>query len=102
MLSDSAILKKIEHQPKRTAGFKQLVRELGVHGDERQDLHDRLDRRARSGQLLKVESDRDVITHAATGKNRILRRLSIHHDGIGCLLPAPASLDARRKTALPG
>ena len=33
MLSDSAILKKIERQPKRTAGFKQLVRELGLHGD---------------------------------------------------------------------
>ncbi|PYX25762.1 MAG: hypothetical protein DMG87_01195, partial [Acidobacteria bacterium] len=61
MLSDSAILKKIERQPKQTAGFKQLVRELGVHGDERQDLHDRLDRMARSGQLLKVESDRYVI-----------------------------------------
>ena len=25
-ITDAAILKKIEHQPKRTAGFKQLVR----------------------------------------------------------------------------
>src|SRR6266513_2460007 len=33
MISDAAILKKIEHQPKRTAGFKQLVREMGIHRD---------------------------------------------------------------------
>src|SRR5213082_2779811 len=102
MLSDSAILKKIEHQPKRTAGFKQLVRELGVHGDERQDLHDRLDRMARSGQLLKVESDRYVIPQAATGKNLIVGRLSMHRDGFGFVLPDPTSLDDRLKARLSG
>src|SRR5438034_6550220 len=102
MLSDSAILKKIEHQPKHTAGFKQLVRELGVHGDERQDLHDRLDRMARSGQLLKVESDRYVIPQAATGKNLIVGRLSMHRDGFGFVLPDPTSLDDRLKARLSG
>ena len=102
MLSDSAILKKIEHQPKRTAGFKQLVRELGVHGDERRDLHERLDRLARSGQLLKVESDRYVIPQAATGKNLIVGRLSMHRDGFGFVLPDPTSLDDRLKARLSG
>src|SRR5438874_6293704 len=102
MLSDSAILKKIERQPKQTAGFKQLVRELGVHGDERQDLHDRLDRMARSGQLLKVESDRYVIPQAATGKNLIVGRLSMHRDGFGFVLPDPTSLDDRLKARLSG
>ncbi len=42
MLSDSVILKKLERLPKRTAGFKQLVRELGLHGDARRELSDRL------------------------------------------------------------
>src|SRR5438128_2917761 len=102
MLSDSAILKKIERQPKHAAGFKQLVRELGVHGDERQDLHDRLDRMARSGQLLKVESDRYVIPQAATGKNLIVGRLSMHRDGFGFVLPDPTSLDDRLKARLAG
>src|SRR2546425_1278049 len=102
MLSDSAILKKIEHQPKRTAGFKQLVRELGVHGDERQDLHERLDRLARSGQLLKVESDRYAIPQAAAGKNLIVGRLSMHRDGFGFVLPDPTSLDDRLKARLSG
>src|SRR5947199_3014015 len=102
MLSDSAILKKIERQPKQTAGFKQLVRELGVHGDERQDLHDRLDRMARSGQLLKVESDRYVIPQAATGKNLIVGRLSMHRDGFGFVLPDPTSLDDSLKGRFSG
>src|SRR6266576_3624733 len=42
MLSDSSILKKIERQPKRAAGFKQLVRELGLHGEQRRELDERL------------------------------------------------------------
>src|SRR5207245_6029816 len=101
MLSDSAILKKIEHQPKRTAGFKQLVRELGLHGEERQDLHERLDRLVRSGQLLKQGSDRYAIPQAA-GKNLIVGRLSMHRDGFGFVLPDPTSLDDRLKARLSG
>src|SRR6266700_4380017 len=88
MLSDSAILKKIERQPKRTAGFKQLVRELGVHGDERQDL--------------KQDSDRYAIPQAAAGKNLIVGRLSMHRDGFGFVLPDPTSLDDRLKARLSG
>ena len=42
MLSDSAILKKIERQPRQTAGYKQLVRELGARGNERRELAERL------------------------------------------------------------
>ncbi len=38
MLSDAIILKHIARQPKRAAGFKQLVRELGLHGEERGEL----------------------------------------------------------------
>ena len=42
MLSDSAILKHIARQPQKTAGFKQLVRELGLHGDEHASNSDEL------------------------------------------------------------
>ncbi|HEV2714315.1 MAG TPA: RNB domain-containing ribonuclease [Terriglobales bacterium] len=102
MLSDSAILKKIERQPKHTAGFKQLVRELGLHGDERRELHERLDRLARSGQLLKLDSDRYAIPQAAAGRNLIVGRLSMHRDGFGFVLPDPTSLDDRLKARLAG
>src|SRR5580704_14112796 len=103
MLSDSSILKKIEHQPKRSAGFKQLVRELGVHGgDARHELSDRLERLVSSGQLLRVDSDRYAIPQAVAGKNMVVGRLSMHRDGFGFVTPDPTSLDERLKARLAG
>ena len=69
MLSDSAILKKIERQPKHTAGFKQLVRELGVRGDARAELSRQLERLVASGQLRHVDSDRYAIPQPPPAKN---------------------------------
>jgi ribonuclease R len=102
MLSDSAILRKIERQPKRTAGFKQLVRELGLHGDARRELRDRLDHLSRSGQLRQVDSDRYAIPQAASGKNLVTGRLSMHRDGFGFVLPDPTSFDDRLKASIQG
>ena len=58
MLSDSAILKHIARQSKRQAGYKQLVRELGLHGEERRELNDHLHKLVKSGALIPVDSDR--------------------------------------------
>jgi ribonuclease R len=102
MLSDSQILKKIERQPKRTAGFKQLVRELGLHGEARRELNDRLQRLVASGQLAQVDSDRYALPQAAAGRNMIVGRLSMHRDGFGFVTPDPASLDAHFKARLAG
>jgi ribonuclease R len=97
MLSDSAILKKIEHQPKRSAGFKQLVRELGLRGEQRRELDELLDRMVARGTLRKVDSDRYALPSASAGKNLIVGRLSMHRDGYGFVLPDPKSLDDRFK-----
>src|SRR5436853_7364700 len=102
MISDAAILKKIEHQPKHTAGFKQLVREMGIHGDARRELSERLKQMVSSKQLVQVDSDRYAIPQAATGKNLIVGRLSMHRDGFGFVLPDPTSLDDRLKARLSG
>jgi ribonuclease R len=102
MLSDSVILRKIERQPKHAAGFKQLVRELGLHGDARRELRDRLEHLSRSGQLRQVDSDRYAIPQAASGKNLIVGRLSMHRDGFGFVLPDPISLDERLKARIQG
>jgi ribonuclease R len=102
MISDAAILKKIEHQPKRTAGFKQLVRELGIHGDARRELSERLKRLVSSKQLVQVDSDRYAIPQAATNKNLIVGRLSMHRDGFGFVIPDATSLDERLKARLSG
>src|SRR6516225_1411087 len=97
MLSDSAILKKIELQPKRSAGFKELVRELGLRGEQRRELDERLERMVASGQLLRVDSDRYALPSASSGKNMIVGRLSMHRDGYGFVLPDPKSLGDRFK-----
>ena len=102
MLSDSAILKKVERQPRQTAGFKQLVRELGLHGDARRDLSERLERLVAGGQLVLVDSDRYGLPKPASGKNMVVGRLSMHRDGFGFVTPDPTSLKEPLKSQLSG
>ena len=102
MLSDSIILKKIQRQPKQTAGYKQLVRELGLHGDERRQLHERLQKLISSGQLVQVDSDRYAIPQAASGKNLITGKLSLHRDGFGFVIPDIESASADLKSKITG
>ncbi len=102
MISDADILRHINRQSRHTAGFKQLVRELGLHGEERRELQQKLLKLAASGQLVQVDSDRYAIPQAAAGKNLIVGRLSMHRDGFGFVLPDPKSLDERLKSQLAG
>src|SRR5262249_388571 len=102
MLSDSAILKKIERQPRQTVAYKQLVRELGLHGDERQNLRGLLQALVKRGQLLEIDSGRFAIPKAGAGKNLIAGKLSLHRDGFGFVTPDPVSLDPRAKAQLSG
>jgi ribonuclease R len=103
MLSDSAILKHIARQPKKTAGFKQLVRELGLHGDERGELDARLRKMVAGGALFRDDSDRYALpSAAATDKNLVAGRLSMHRDGFGFVTPDAKSLHASFKSRLTG
>jgi len=102
MLSDSIILKHIARQAKRTAGFKQLVRELGVHGDERGELDERLRKLVAGGALISVGSDRYALPQAAGDKNFVAGRLTMHRDGFGFVIPDANSLPASLKARLAG
>jgi ribonuclease R len=102
MLADSTILKKISRQPKQTAGYKQLVRELGLHGDDRRDLAERLDRLISSGQLTQVDSDRYQIPQAVSSKNLISGKLSLHRDGFGFVIPDKHSAHANIRSRISG
>src|SRR5581483_5182091 len=102
MLSDSIILNKIRRQAKQTAGYKQLVRELGLHGDERKELSGRLQKMIARGELDSVDSDRYSIPQAATGKNLVAGKLSLHRDGFGFVIPDPASASGNLKSRLTG
>jgi ribonuclease R len=104
MLSDSIILKKIQRQPKQTAGYKQLVRELGLHGDQRKELSGRLEKMISAGQLVKMDSNRYAIPQAAatSSKNLIAGKLSLHRDGFGFVIPDLASASPNLKGRLAG
>ncbi len=102
MLPDSTILKKIQRQPQQTAGYKQLVRELGLHGEERRELNERLRNLIASGKLVAVDSDRYAIPQAASGQNLIVGRLSMHRDGFGFVIPDLSSASANLKSRISG
>jgi ribonuclease R len=102
MLSDSTILKHIARQRKRSAGFKQLVRELGVRGDGRGELNDLLQKMTRSGQLIVVDSDRYALPAAAADKNLVAGRLTMHRDGFGFVIPDASALSPQMKARITG
>ena len=104
MLSDAIILKKIQRQPKQAAGYKQLVRELGLHGDQRKELSGRLQKMISAGQLVKMHSDRYAIPQvaAACNKNLIAGKLSLHRDGFGFVIPDLASASPNLKGRIAG
>src|SRR5438876_11197965 len=93
MLSDSSILRHIGRQPKKTASYKQLLRELSVKGEGRRDLADRLHALVKKGELLEVDSDRYAIPQSPSHRNAFVGRLSMHRDGFGFVTPQVQSLN---------
>ncbi|MFZ1132732.1 MAG: VacB/RNase II family 3'-5' exoribonuclease [Terriglobales bacterium] len=101
-LSDSDILRHIARQPKKTASHKQLLRELGVKGEARRELTDRLYALVGKGELLQVDSERYAIPQATRGRNLLVGRLTMHRDGFGFVIPEATSLDDSLKSRLAG
>ncbi len=100
MLSDSAILKKIAGQPKATAGYKQLVRELGLHGEERRLLGERLKKMVERGEV--VQADSGYALPKTSGRNLVTGRLTMHRDGYGFVIPDRDSLPEGMRDRLTG
>jgi ribonuclease R len=90
MPTDQAILSHIERQPHRSAGFKQLVREMKVRGNERRQLAERLQALVKRGRLIETGRDRYTLPeHATAQQNLIAGRLTMHRDGYGFVIPNP-------------
>ena len=92
MISDQQILKYIEQQPKGSAGYKQLLREMGVRGNERRELEERLRLMTRRGELKEIGRDRWAVPSSADGKNLVSGKLHTHRDGYGFVTPESASV----------
>jgi ribonuclease R len=89
-MTDRELLARIARSPGGKAGYKQLVRELGLGGGrERRLLLEQLARLTASGQLAK--SDRDVwcLPRAVAGSRGDVAtgRLDLHRDGFGFVRP---------------
>ena len=99
MISDQQILSHIQRQPKQTAGYKQLMREMRIKGHERRELETRLRALVRRGDLHEIGRDRYTIpgskpgrgaermTERAHDRNLVAGRLSMHRDGFGFVTP---------------
>jgi ribonuclease R len=94
MLSDAEILRKIERQPKQAAGYKQLVREMRVHGDGRRELKERLADLVKRGKLV-ADADRFAIPISRPSKNQMFGRLTMHRDGYGFVIPESDEVRSR-------
>src|ERR1700687_1927052 len=102
MVADSIILTHMAGQPKGAAGFKQLVRELGLRGEERRELDEHLRRLVAGGALIQSDTDRYALPQAVTDKNLVAGRLSMHRDGFGFVIPDAKSLSPSLKARLTG
>jgi ribonuclease R len=105
--TDRELMRLIERSPGHRAGYKQLIRELGLGGGrERRLLLEQLARITARGELVKVDSEqwslptatpektkrvkRGVempVEHRATRDRLLTGRLDLHRDGYGFVRP---------------
>jgi ribonuclease R len=87
-MTDRELLHRIERSAGQRAGYKQLVRELGLGGGrERRMLVEQLDRMTARGELIKSDRDHWALPQAASRTNLVAGRLDVHRDGFGFVRP---------------
>jgi ribonuclease R len=94
-MTDPELLARIARSPGQKAGYKQLIRELGLGGGkERRLLLEQLGRLAVRGQLTKIDREHWSIPKpigglGGTRENLAAGRLDLHRDGYGFVRPNP-------------
>jgi len=103
-MTDRELLRHISRSAGQKAGYKQLVRELGLGGgQQRRELLEQLDRMTLRGELTKVDREHWAIATVASNKssqgapdrssgtreNLAAGRLDLHRDGFGFVRLAP-------------
>jgi ribonuclease R len=89
MPSDRDLLERIGRSSGGRAGYKQLVRELGLGGGrERRLLLEQLARLTARGGLVKADRDHWSLPQAAAARTHLIAgRLDLHRDGFGFVRP---------------
>src|ERR1700733_9761944 len=87
--TDRELIRRIERSAGQRAGYKQLVRELGLGGGrERRLLLEHLARLTAAGQLIKLDKEQWGMPRAVkTRDNLAAGRLDLHRDGYGFVRP---------------
>ncbi|HEU5350017.1 MAG TPA: RNB domain-containing ribonuclease [Terracidiphilus sp.] len=90
-MTDRELLARIARSPGGKAGYKQLVRELGLGGGrERRLLLEQLARLTVRGQLTQPDRELWSIPRKASSRdNLIAGRVDLHRDGYGFVRPNP-------------
>src|SRR5579864_3226298 len=91
-MTDRELVARIARSPGAKAGFKQLVRELGLGGGrERRLLLEQLARLTARGELTKLDREMWSLprpaTRAGSRDNLVAGRLDLHRDGYGFVRP---------------
>ncbi|HTB98120.1 MAG TPA: VacB/RNase II family 3'-5' exoribonuclease [Terracidiphilus sp.] len=92
-MTDRDLVARIARSSGGKAGYKQLVRELGLGGGrERRELMEQLDRLTSRGDLTKLDREhwsipRTPSSKAGTRDNLLAGRLDLHRDGYGFVRP---------------
>jgi ribonuclease R len=79
------LLDRIRQLPHGRTTYKQLIRELRLHGEDRAPLEQALDRLTEKGALVELRSGHYVAVGADS--EYVSGRLSLHRDGYGFLVP---------------
>jgi ribonuclease R len=90
-MTDRELVARIARSAGGRAGYKQLVRELGLGGGrERRLLLEQLARLTARGQLVKIDREQwSLAREAAARDNLAAGRLDLHRDGYGFVRPNP-------------
>jgi ribonuclease R len=83
-VTDGVLLDHIARLPHARANFKQLVRELGVRGEDRDALETALARLTARGDLIETRSGYFALT--SRSREFAVGRLQMHRDGYGFLI----------------
>ena len=97
--SDAALLEHLRKLPHARGSYKQLVKELRLTGENRDQLEQALDRLCDKGALVELRSGHFI----AVGHNPeyVAGRVTIHRDGFGFLIPDKAIANVQGDVFLP-
>ena len=88
-MTDRELIARISRSPGGKAGYKQLVRELGLGGGrERRLLLEQLARLTVRGRLVQLDREQWSMPRAAQARDNLMAgRLDLHRDGYGFVRP---------------